>query len=185
MLCILTLLQLKSRPRHALRSRFNMLLNLIIAISKTTGLQGPTIVFVQGAFQGKNSYKELHGSLHSRGYATVHPTLPTCSNFDDTDFRRRTIQDDAIAVRSDIERLVLVEQKEVVLLMHSYGGLVGSEAVTEELTRAHREQRGLPGGVTRLFYIASFIMDVGETIVGRFGDPTVGNDIFVSGSSKA
>lgn len=59
--------------------------------------------------------------------------------------------------------------------MHSYGDLVGSEAVTEELTRAYRKQQGLPGGVTRLFYIAAFIMDVGETIVGRFGDPTIGN----------
>jgi hypothetical protein len=37
--------------------------------------------------------------------------------------------------------------------MHSYGGIVGSEAIAEELGKKQRQLKGLKGGVTRLLHV--------------------------------
>jgi hypothetical protein len=48
--------------------------------------------------------------------------------------------------------------KNVVMVMHSYGGAPGSAAV-KGLTRAVRQTAGLPGGVIELVYMAAFAFD--------------------------
>jgi hypothetical protein len=44
--------------------------------------------------------------------------------------------------------------RDVILVMHGYGGLPGAEAL-HGLGKAEREQRGLRGGVVRLVFIMS------------------------------
>jgi hypothetical protein len=67
----------------------------------------------------------------------------------------------------------------VVVVMHSYGGLVGSNAVTMELSFSHREASGMPGGVVRLFYLAAFVLGEGQSALGTFGE-SPNNDVKVS-----
>jgi hypothetical protein len=65
--------------------------------------------------------------------------------------------------------------------MHSYGGLVGSNAISKELSFAYRKQAGLLGGVIHLHYIAAFVLDVGQTVLGTFGE-SPNNDVKASKS---
>jgi hypothetical protein len=54
--------------------------------------------------------------------------------------------------------------------MHSYGGLVGSNASPEKLGLERRKKRGLNGGLVKLIYEASFILEKGQSVLGAFGE---------------
>ena len=139
----------------------------------------PTIVLVQGSFQIRKVYDKLIGGLVARGYHTVHPELPSCSNTDSTDFPKLSLVDDALAIRTELTRLIEYEGKTVVVVMHSYGGLVGSEATTEELSFAKRQALGLPGGVVHLFLYSAFLLNEGQSVLSAFGE-SPNNDVKVS-----
>lgn len=57
--------------------------------------------------------------------------------------------------------------KDVVLLMHSYGGMVGTEA-TRGLSRIEREKNGLKGGIVRLVFLASIFAPPGRSTRGLY-----------------
>lgn len=59
--------------------------------------------------------------------------------------------------------------------MHSYGGLVGAEGVPEDLSWSNRESRGLPGGVSHLFFFAASILAEGQSVLDIFGEPPNNN----------
>ncbi|KAI1813948.1 hypothetical protein GGS20DRAFT_442043 [Poronia punctata] len=56
------------------------------------------------------------------------------------------------------------------MIMHSYGGLVGTEAVTRDLSFKHRKSNNLPGGVLHLFYFAAFILTEGQSVLSTFDE---------------
>lgn len=87
----------------------------------------------------------------------------------DPEFTKKSLKDDADVVEATIRRLV-DEGRIVIIVMHSYGGLVGGEAVSEDLTLKSRQTRGLPGGVAHLFYCAAFVMPKGQSIASAVGD---------------
>ncbi|KAI6087401.1 hypothetical protein F4821DRAFT_107653 [Hypoxylon rubiginosum] len=60
--------------------------------------------------------------------------------------------------------------------MHSYGGLVGSEATLEQFSWEKRKAAGLAGGVIHLFFFAAFILAEGQSVLGALGE-SPGNDI--------
>ena len=63
--------------------------------------------------------------------------------------------------------------------MHSYGGLVGSNAIPKELSFGYRKTCNLPGRVIHLFYFAAFILDEKESELRTFGE-SPNNDVHVS-----
>ena len=138
----------------------------------------PTLLLVQGSFQIPQVYESLVLGLEGCGYRTVHPRLPSCSDTENPDFPKRTLVDDATAIRTELDRLIEHEGKDVVVIMHSYGGLVGSEAVTEEFSRVKRKEKGLPGGVIHLFYYAAFVLEEGQSVLSAFGE-SPNNDVKV------
>lgn len=140
----------------------------------------PTILLIQGSFQIPEVYAKLVQGLVARGYPTIHPQLPTCSDTDSTDFPQLSLVDDALAIRSELIRQIEYEGKTVVVVMHSYGGIVGSEAITEELSYTKRQAEGLPGGVIHLFLYAAFVLDVGQSVVSLFGGESPNFDSQVS-----
>jgi hypothetical protein len=64
--------------------------------------------------------------------------------------------------------------------MHSYGELVGSNAITKELSFSHRKAAGLPGRVANLFYFAAFVLGEGQSVLETF-EELLNNDVRVSG----
>ncbi|KAJ0417428.1 alpha/beta-hydrolase [Aspergillus carlsbadensis] len=137
--------------------------------------QRPEIVFVQGSFQTPLVYNDAVTRLRDLGYPVTLPPLPSCSDVDAADFPTRTLTDDANAVTKVVERLV-EDGKTVVVVMHSYGGLVGSEAIPESLSYTARRARGQRGGVLHLFYFAAVLLEKGKSVLGAFGE-SPNNDV--------
>ncbi|RAL00933.1 alpha/beta hydrolase [Aspergillus ibericus CBS 121593] len=141
----------------------------------------PTIVLVQGSFQTPPVYAKLFTGLRDAGYPVIHPPLPSCSDVHSDDLTSRTLTDDALVITKAITQLV-EEEKYVVVAMHSYGGIVGSEAIPESLTRTARQARGQKGGVIHLFYYAAMALKKGQSILGALGQ-SPNNDIQPDGRS--
>lgn len=142
------------------------------------GQELPTIVLIQGSFQIPKVYCKLVRGLVAQGYPTIHPSLPSCSNTDSPKFSQFSLIDDALAIRTELTRQIEYEGKTVVVVMHSYGGLVGSEATTEELSYAKRHAQGLPGGVIHLFLYSAFLLNEGQSVLSAFGE-SPNNDVKV------
>ena len=65
----------------------------------------------------------------------------------------------------------LIRQVQIVVVaMHAYGGLVGSEIVPEYLSYPKRQSLNLSGGVIHLFYINGYILNGGQSVPSAFGE---------------
>lgn len=96
----------------------------------------PTVILVHGAFAESASWNGVIADLDKRGYRSVAIANPL-----------RGLARDAAYLRSVIDSI----DGPVVVVGHSYGGSVMGEAATGA------------ANVTALVYIASFLLDVGES----------------------
>lgn len=115
----------------------------------------PTIVLVSGAWCVPAHYSALTSALSEAGYSVRAPTNPTCSGVRPA---TATYDDDVRHIRGLIVSLVEGADEPVVMLMHSYGGAIGTSAVSRELTASARGARGLPGGVAHLVYLCAYLL---------------------------
>ena len=117
----------------------------------------PTIVLIPGAWHTPASYGRLVPFLHEAGYPTVSAALPSVGASPGLpDFSQ-----DVAAVQAVVTQLT-DGGKEVVVVMHSYGAVPGTEAL-RGLGRKERLADGKAGGVVRLVYIAAMVLRKGET----------------------
>lgn len=70
-----------------------------------------------------------------------------------------TFQDDIDVVRKELESLVH-QGRDVILVMHSYGGAVGTEACSG-MSSAQRYSHGLQGGIVHLLYMCAYMLKAG------------------------
>ncbi|CAD0092217.1 unnamed protein product [Aureobasidium vineae] len=119
----------------------------------------PTIVFVTGAWHKPHLYASLLESLRKNSFPVIAPCLPSvggvCDSFyDDVNVVRKIIADE------------ISQGHEIVVLMHSYGGMVGSAAVQgyskQEVPRG--------GGVIRMIYMAAFALEAGLSLMNALND---------------
>ena len=106
----------------------------------------PAIVLVHGGFVDGSGWEDVYKSLKKDGYAVGIVQNPTLSLADDVAVTRRTIAE---------------QGKPVVLVGHSYGGAVITEA-------------GNDPKVAGLVYIAAFAPDKGESVASLIKDPPPG-----------
>jgi len=109
----------------------------------------PAIVLVHGGFVDGSGWEDVYKSLKKDGYAVGIVQNPTLSLADDVAVTRRTIAE---------------QGKPVVLVGHSYGGAVITEA-------------GNDPKVAGLVYIAAFAPDKGESVASLIKDPPPGAPI--------
>ena len=121
----------------------------------------PAIVLVHGAWHVPAIYTDFIQQLEKAGFSVSCPLLPTC---DETKRLTANMYSDAEIVRTLVTSL-LDKSLEVVMLLHSYGGAVGTEAI-KGLSTHERADKGLSGGVTHLIYMCGFLLQVGECVGG-------------------
>ncbi|KAJ5884365.1 hypothetical protein N7504_011937 [Penicillium tannophilum] len=120
----------------------------------------PDIVIVSGAWHLPAAYDKLRKLLESQGLTVHVPRLLTVNNARppiadlDTDVE---IVDKVVTELADAGRSVVV-------LMHSYGGQVGTNGLVG-LGLEARKQQGLPGGVTRLVYMSGAANKEGQSMM--------------------
>lgn len=126
----------------------------------------PTILLVPGAWHTPQHYGVLLGSLEKAGYSTLAGRLPSVGALDPRD---KDVATDTAHVRellmSEIER-----GSEVLLLMHSYGGIPGA-AAAKGLSISERQADGKRGGVVGLLFISAFVMNEGDSMVKPGDEP--------------
>ncbi|KAJ0160934.1 hypothetical protein CTA2_7055 [Colletotrichum tanaceti] len=123
----------------------------------------PTFVLAPGAWHRETCFAPAQQILESRGYPVEAVAYPSVGAEPPT----KGVKDDAAAVRAVLERLA-DEGKEIVLVVHSYGGLVGSNAV-EGLGYKQRAREGKKGGVVIFVYLAAFVLPLGKCIRDLLG----------------
>ncbi|KAH6672705.1 Alpha/beta hydrolase fold-1 [Plectosphaerella plurivora] len=124
-------------------------------------MAAPTIVFVPGAWHGPEAFDAVRKDLDTRGYPTSAVSLPSVGTNDSS----VAIAADTAAVRAELESLVN-EGKDVVLVVHSYGGIPGSNAV-RGLSKAERSDA--KGSVLMVVYMAAFAIPAGTCLLDGLG----------------
>ena len=59
--------------------------------------------------------------------------------------------------------------KDVIVVCHSYGGVLASEAIHQSLSRKVRAAEGKEGGVVHIVYLCAFIIPEGESLASALG----------------
>lgn len=70
------------------------------------------------------------------------------------------MKDDVASIRSVIAPLVEQNHKEIVLVLHSAGGFLGSMAI-EGFSVKERKQEGKDGGVSKIVFLAGAVWEEG------------------------
>jgi hypothetical protein len=131
----------------------------------TTVTTKPTIVIIPGAWHSPVHYRLLTDALEEAKYSTLVSRLPSV-NFDNP--RAVSVTTDTEFIR-DTMLLPLVNQgKDVLLVMHSYGGIPGSSAA-HGISKRERQEKGKPGGVIGLAYIAATLAKEGQSLEDVIG----------------
>jgi Alpha/beta hydrolase family len=119
----------------------------------------PALLFVHGAWHIPEHYKKLTTKLSEAGFDVTIPHLPTCTNEVPPP---HGLEDDCKVVRSSAMHLA-DQGRSIIVLMHSYGGVVGTDSL-KDLSFSYRQSQGLPGGVVRLIYMCAFLLPVNGTL---------------------
>ena len=113
----------------------------------------PTIIFVPGFWEGSAPFSKVNSLLQSQGFITDIAEWPSTGT---TSPNNPTMHDDIAAVRSKVVEYVDKEQ-EVLLVLHSAGGFIGSNAI-EDLDVGTRRRKGIKGGVSKIVFIAGGLL---------------------------
>ena len=125
----------------------------------------PAIVIVPGAWHQPSAYGKLVTALESKGYTAVATSLPSC-NADEP--LKASCSTDAAAVRSQVLSLLDNENKDVILLCHSYGGIPGGGAASG-LSKRARRQDGKESGILGLVYLTAFLVPEKSSLLEAMG----------------
>ncbi|KAF4957359.1 hypothetical protein FSARC_11321 [Fusarium sarcochroum] len=144
----------------------------------------PTIVFAPGAWHTADCFDLVRKELHARNWSTEAVDYPSVGAEPPT----KGLADDVSVVRTTLQRLA-DEGKEIMLVVHSYGGVVGANAV-QGLGYKQRAQEGKTGGVIQLVYLSGFVMPKGKGILELLGGQYLpwmrveGDYVYVEGPEK-
>ncbi|CAG8974879.1 hypothetical protein HYALB_00000494 [Hymenoscyphus albidus] len=120
----------------------------------------PTVILVHGAWHTPPNYQTYTDALKKQGFKVICPALPSCNNKSPPE---ESFEDVAL-VRSAVQPIIEAGER-VLMVMHSYGGAVGADAI-EGLSFTERKAAGHPGGVVHLMYMCAYILPSGSTIWG-------------------
>ena len=81
----------------------------------------PVTVFVRGSWHLPKHFEPIRELFGENGYETECPLLPSCGDLTLSE----PLQDDAEAAYNAVAKLVVDQGKDVVVVMHSYGDVVG------------------------------------------------------------
>ncbi|KAI0410092.1 Alpha/beta hydrolase fold-1 [Xylaria palmicola] len=125
----------------------------------------PVIILISGAWHLPDSWDEVKLRLEKAGYEVYAPRLLTVVGQEPVNHSWRV----DVAVVHDVAVPLFNQGRRVVLVGHSYGGLVATAAV-ENQSLADRRSRGLLGGFSAVVHICSFpISQRGSSLFSAVG----------------
>ncbi len=125
----------------------------------------PIIVIIPGAWHSPEHYSGVTALLQQAGYSVLLHALPSV---DPQVAASHSICTDTTFIRENILLPLLEEGKDMLLVMHSYGGCPGS-AAAKGLSKKERTATGRSGGVIGLVFLAGFLFKEGDSLFSRLG----------------
>jgi pimeloyl-ACP methyl ester carboxylesterase len=130
----------------------------------------PTIVLIPGAWHSPIHYELVTKKLQAAHYDVVSSTLPS---LDPSNPNVTTVTTDSTFISEKLLAPLLTEGKDIVLVMHSYGGSPGSVAAHGQ-SKTERSSKGLEGGIVGIIFIAALLTPEGASLLtmvgGKFND---------------
>ena len=123
--------------------------------------QTPTILFLPGAWHLASCWHGVCAILNDAGMQTSTLDLPLNNpkELSDNAFRR-----DVLAVQGKLRQLVDVEGRDVIMVMHSYSGCCGTEALKDiGYRKEDRVKAGKEGSIVGVVYCAAFMLLADQT----------------------
>jgi pimeloyl-ACP methyl ester carboxylesterase len=114
-------------------------------------------VLIPGAWHTADGFGDVVKQLEGHGYEAHALHLPTAGKD-----LACTPREDAAFIQ-ETTRALAEEGKDIILVMHSYGGLPGSDSA-KGLLKRDRKAEGKQGGITHLVYIAAFLLAEGQSL---------------------
>ena len=118
----------------------------------------PNILLIPGAWHKADIFDSVAAILRTQAYSVETMTLPSAGGPVST-----TVADDAEFIRDGYLNELVAQGKEVVVVMHSYSGIPGTESI-KGLARKDLVGQGKQGGVIALVYIAAFLIPAGQSV---------------------
>jgi pimeloyl-ACP methyl ester carboxylesterase len=135
----------------------------LVTCFKYTYAQQTTYVIVHGAWGGAWQFKKTANELEKKGYKIYRPTLTGLGE-------RYHLADSSIGLQThinDVINMILFEDlRDIVLVGHSYGGMVITGVADS-----------LPDRVKRLVYLDAILPDNQESVMSLMGNPNGGNEL--------
>ncbi|KAL6718685.1 hypothetical protein ACLMJK_002919 [Lecanora helva] len=122
----------------------------------------PTVLLVPGGWHRPSAYQDLTDRLLSDSFPIRPLQNPSLNS------SAKGLLDDIANVRAALQQLVEHEGKEVVVLLHSYGGLPGVFGVTG-FGRIERQKSGKTGGVAGVVCMCTTVLPAGVSQVNAKG----------------
>lgn len=123
----------------------------------------PVFVFVPGAWHTADTFNGIRAMLTQKGFDSeavptpfVGAVPPNKGLHADIDYTKAFLQD------------LADKGRQIVLVTHSYGGMVGAGAV-EGLGYSQRSKAGSPGGVIMVVWMAAFATPKGQSLLDMLG----------------
>ncbi|KAJ5267012.1 alpha/beta-hydrolase [Penicillium angulare] len=118
------------------------------------------VLIIHGAYFLPSAWKNFGNHLTQAGLTVRCPHLPSCN---DSQPPTSLLKDDLHAVRAAAKDLIASNHK-IIVLAHSYGGIVASEAITPDL---YSDRLG-GSGVVSLIYLSAWLIVPGESLQDIF-----------------
>ncbi|KAJ7849413.1 hypothetical protein B0H14DRAFT_2765628, partial [Mycena olivaceomarginata] len=122
----------------------------------------PTIIIIPGSFSLLYTYDAVTAELVAHGYPVEGIELETVGR-----------RDKAPGLSPPLASRLADEGKDVVLVPHSYGGLVACEA-SKGLAKSVREKEGKQGGIVRIVFVTAVVGKEGQGLTDVMGDTKLG-----------
>jgi hypothetical protein len=129
-------------------------------------VSNPTVLLVHGSWHKPIHYQRQIDALEDAGFPASCPLQPSVGKAPPIG-----LKEDAQMIRDELSKLIEAEGKDVVVIAHSYGGVVTAEAVDTKFSKSQRAAAGQHGGVIQLLYVCAFVLPVGESLASAFGNP--------------
>ncbi|GKU22490.1 unnamed protein product [Fusarium langsethiae] len=126
-----------------------------------------TVVIIPGSFASPSLYEPLARSFARDGIQSEIVDLPSVGRKEGKN--PATMSDDVDEIVSIVE-ILLDQDKEVILLAHSYGGVPATQSL-ETLSRKARQSQGKNSGVTDIIYLAAVALPVGGSVMSLLTAP--------------
>ena len=125
-----------------------------------------TILVLPGAWLHPSTYDTFISRLQHLSFPTVYASYPS---LDPSNPATADAANDAVAVlKGTLLPLIADEGKDVVIVMHSYGGVPGS-AAARGLSKAQRSRERKKGGVVGLIHVSGFVLPGGASVADGQG----------------